>query len=225
MAKEHHCPNDGPQPCNASTSRIHTCGLCNATWEEDLSGPPAPATAAPAAKTPPIPPTTIATPRAPAAPTTSSSSPNSPPAAAKPPVPATVATGRVSTSNPVAPATPAPAARSPGPIPTAATQPAPTPDRKPGPPPPPPGVTSRSLTYQDELVGSLDGLEAKIATAKVKTCPVCHSPDLAQPSQSIAVGGRIALGDSQSYRVHWWFADTGDAYVPPITKVAMKASA
>ncbi len=34
MAKEHHCPNDGAQPCNAAGSIIHVCPLCYARWEE-----------------------------------------------------------------------------------------------------------------------------------------------------------------------------------------------
>ncbi|MFA5896667.1 MAG: hypothetical protein WC985_07160 [Thermoplasmata archaeon] len=46
MAKEHHCPNCGAQPCNASTSKIHTCGICAAVWEEVISEPrPAPSPA------------------------------------------------------------------------------------------------------------------------------------------------------------------------------------
>ncbi len=59
MAKEHHCPTCGAQPCNASTSKIHTCGLCAAVWEEVITDakpapppakPPAPATPPAAAK-------------------------------------------------------------------------------------------------------------------------------------------------------------------------------
>lgn len=34
MAKEHHCPNDGAQPCNAAGSIIHVCPHCYARWEE-----------------------------------------------------------------------------------------------------------------------------------------------------------------------------------------------
>ena len=34
MAKEHHCPNHGAQPCNAAGSIIHVCPLCYARWEE-----------------------------------------------------------------------------------------------------------------------------------------------------------------------------------------------
>ncbi len=52
MAKEHHCPNCGAQPCNASSSTIHVCPLCVARWEEVISDekpsapPPRPATPA-----------------------------------------------------------------------------------------------------------------------------------------------------------------------------------
>ncbi len=59
MAKEHHCPNDGAQPCNAAGSIIHVCPLCYARWEEVIPEdkplpmapapkPAPPATAAPA---------------------------------------------------------------------------------------------------------------------------------------------------------------------------------
>ena len=34
MAKEHHCPNDGAQPCNAAGSIVHVCPICYARWEE-----------------------------------------------------------------------------------------------------------------------------------------------------------------------------------------------
>ncbi|MCI4371655.1 MAG: hypothetical protein L3J78_03300 [Thermoplasmata archaeon] len=34
MAKEHHCPNHGAQPCNASGSIIHVCPICYTRWEE-----------------------------------------------------------------------------------------------------------------------------------------------------------------------------------------------
>ncbi|HYS72492.1 MAG TPA: hypothetical protein VEO96_00705 [Thermoplasmata archaeon] len=53
MAKEHHCPNDGAQPCNAAGSIIHVCPLCYARWEEvipedkPITAPPAPKPAPP----------------------------------------------------------------------------------------------------------------------------------------------------------------------------------
>ncbi|HYS99573.1 MAG TPA: hypothetical protein VEO20_02805 [Thermoplasmata archaeon] len=55
MAKEHHCPNDGAQPCNAAGSIIHICPLCYARWEEVI--PEDKPVAAPPAKpaTPPAP--------------------------------------------------------------------------------------------------------------------------------------------------------------------------
>ena len=51
MAKLHHCPNDGAQPCNASGGIIHICPLCYARWEELIpedkpAPPPAPKPAA-----------------------------------------------------------------------------------------------------------------------------------------------------------------------------------
>ncbi len=47
MAKEHHCPNCGAQPCNASGSTIHVCPVCVTRWEEVLpEDKPAPAPAA-----------------------------------------------------------------------------------------------------------------------------------------------------------------------------------
>jgi hypothetical protein len=229
MAKEHHCPNDGPQPCNASTSRIHTCGLCNATWEEDLSGavtlppvqapkltvPPTPAPGGagsaplPVAKPAPQNPVTTATKPAPfAAPASPKPSPTPTPTPAK---------------SVTAPASPIPAEPTPSSVaPQPASQ---APDRKPSYPIPPPGEKSTSETYRDEVVGSVDALDQKIASAKFKTCPGCRSTDLLQASQYIDAGGRLVLGDSQSYRGHWWYADTGELYQPPVTKVALKASA
>ena len=62
MAKEHHCPNDGAQPCNAAGSIIHVCPLCYARWEEvipeDKPAPPSPPK--PAAPTAPATPTPVA---------------------------------------------------------------------------------------------------------------------------------------------------------------------
>ncbi len=59
MAKEHHCPNDGAQPCNAAGSIIHVCPRCYARWEEVIpedkpigAPPPAPKPAPPAAVAP-----------------------------------------------------------------------------------------------------------------------------------------------------------------------------
>jgi len=58
MAKEHHCPNDGAQPCNAAGSIIHVCPLCYARWEEvipedrPVAPPPAPKPAPPATAAP-----------------------------------------------------------------------------------------------------------------------------------------------------------------------------
>lgn len=37
MAKEHHCPNHGAQPCNAMGSTIHVCPLCLTRWDELIS--------------------------------------------------------------------------------------------------------------------------------------------------------------------------------------------
>ena len=50
MAKLHHCPNDGAQPCNAAGSTIHVCPLCYARWDEVVTEekPAAPAPLAPA---------------------------------------------------------------------------------------------------------------------------------------------------------------------------------
>ncbi|TLZ89840.1 MAG: hypothetical protein E6J92_03370 [Methanobacteriota archaeon] len=56
MAKEHHCPNDGAQPCNASGGIIHVCPLCYARWEEVIpEDKPAPPTPAPKPAAPPTP--------------------------------------------------------------------------------------------------------------------------------------------------------------------------
>lgn len=54
MAKEHHCPNHGAQPCNASGGIVHVCPICYVRWEEvipeDKPAPtPAPKPAAPIA--------------------------------------------------------------------------------------------------------------------------------------------------------------------------------
>src|SRR5438067_13802204 len=51
MAKMHHCPNDGAQPCNAAGSIIHVCPLCYARWDEVIpEDEPAPAPTTPASK-------------------------------------------------------------------------------------------------------------------------------------------------------------------------------
>ncbi len=51
MAKMHHCPNDGAQPCNAAGSIIHVCPLCYARWDEVIpEDKPAPAPTPPAPK-------------------------------------------------------------------------------------------------------------------------------------------------------------------------------
>ncbi|HYV08847.1 MAG TPA: hypothetical protein VEL81_04635 [Thermoplasmata archaeon] len=57
MAKEHHCPNDGAQPCNAAGSIIHVCPHCYARWEEVIPEDK-PIAAQPATK--PAPPTPAA---------------------------------------------------------------------------------------------------------------------------------------------------------------------
>jgi hypothetical protein len=60
MAKVHHCPIDGIQPCNAAGSIIHVCPICYTRWEEAIpedqpaqpskpAAPPAPPAAAPPA--------------------------------------------------------------------------------------------------------------------------------------------------------------------------------
>src|SRR5256885_831304 len=52
MAKMHHCPNDGAQPCNAAGSIIHVCPLCYARWDEVIpEDKPAPA---PTPSAPPV---------------------------------------------------------------------------------------------------------------------------------------------------------------------------
>ena len=67
MAKAHHCPIDGAQPCNAAGSIIHVCPICYTRWEEvipeDKPAPPTPKPAPTAA-----PPPTTPKPAAPAAP-------------------------------------------------------------------------------------------------------------------------------------------------------------
>ncbi len=55
MAKEHHCPNHGAQPCNASGGIIHVCPICYTRWDEVIveeKPSPAPAPAKPVAPTP-----------------------------------------------------------------------------------------------------------------------------------------------------------------------------
>jgi hypothetical protein len=66
MAKEHHCPNDGAQPCNAAGSIIHICPICYTRWDEVLpeDKPAPPPTPRPAA--PPAPPKPVAPAAAPA---------------------------------------------------------------------------------------------------------------------------------------------------------------
>ncbi len=188
MAREHHCPNCGPQACNASTSKIHTCGVCAAIWEEDLSAPaPAP--------TPPRPATPAPAPAA------------APPVAVKPTAPATPGPPKPAVAAPASP-TPAPVAPKPAP---AASPAAP----KPVPPaaPAPPAVASMTAARPATPGGKK--LADVVQAAKVKRCPSCTSDSLAAPSDFAEVQGRVAFQDSQTYRGHWWYADTGEAYVPP----------
>jgi hypothetical protein len=51
MAKVHHCPIDGVQPCNAAGSIIHVCPICYTRWEEVI--PEDQPVAAPKPATPP----------------------------------------------------------------------------------------------------------------------------------------------------------------------------
>jgi len=52
------------------------------------------------------------------------------------------------------------------------------------------------------------------AAAKVKRCPACESDNLAAPSDYLEQGGRVILVDSQTYRAHRWYADTGELLKP-----------
>lgn len=51
----------------------------------------------------------------------------------------------------------------------------------------------------------------------MKRCPVCKSDSLAAPSDYVEQGGKIVLVDSQTYRGHRWYADTGEVLqaLPP----------
>jgi len=60
MAKAHHCPNDGAQPCNAAGSIIHVCPLCYARWEEVIPEDKPIVTPRPVPKPPPPTPATPA---------------------------------------------------------------------------------------------------------------------------------------------------------------------
>jgi len=53
-------------------------------------------------------------------------------------------------------------------------------------------------------------LSEAVATAKVKRCPACGSDNLAAPGDYLEQGGRVILVDSQTYRGHRWYADTGE---------------
>ncbi len=63
--------------------------------------------------------------------------------------------------------------------------------------------------------GAAGTLSGTLAAAQVKRCPKCQSDSLAAPSDLKEVGGRVVFQDSQTYRGHWWYADTGELYVPP----------
>ncbi len=54
MAKEHHCPVHGAQPCNASGGIIHVCPIGYERWDEvvEEKSSPAPAPPKPVAPTP-----------------------------------------------------------------------------------------------------------------------------------------------------------------------------
>ncbi len=184
MAREHRCPNCGPQACNASTSKIHTCGVCAAIWEEDLSAP------------------VVATPR-PAAPAPSAPAPAAPDA--KPAPPATPGPAAAKPTPPAAPP-PAPAA------PTATAVPP-----KPAAPPPvaAPGAPAAGKPSTPSTPAGPKTLADIVAAAKVKRCPKCTSDGVALPSDFRIVQGRTILTDSQTYRAHEWYADTGELVPSP----------
>ncbi len=62
-----------------------------------------------------------------------------------------------------------------------------------------------------------------VQAAKVKRCPKCVSDSLAAPLDFLEVQGRIVLQDSQTYRAHRWYADTGELYMPPAASAAPAA--
>lgn len=194
MVKEHHCPNCGPQPCNASTSKIHTCGVCAAVWEEVL-GEGAPAARAVAPPAAPAKPVALATPAAP------TPTPAGPPSAqAPPPKPGNPGAAAASIAAPptAAPARPAPQS------PAKPSETAPSAQPKPAP----------AVTAAKPAAPMGRRLADVLGSAQVKRCPQCRSDGLAQPSDFLEAQGRIVLIDSQSYRGHHWFADTGEAYTP-----------
>ncbi len=185
MAKEHHCPNCGPQPCNASTSRIHTCGACAAVWDEMITdAKPSPA-AGPAA----------------AAPAAPAGAPKPAAAAPVPPKPA--------------PATPA----------TPVAQAAPTPRPAPAQASPPSGPVPIASAATERPGPGSKRLSDLVAGARVSRCPSCITEPLNHPSDFREVQGRIVFIDSQSYRGHMWFADTGEAYRPPTVPTPSEAKA
>lgn len=218
MAREHHCPNCGAQACNASTSKIHTCGVCAAIWEEDLSAPvPAP--------TPPRPATPVPapTPAAPVARPATAPPPAPPPKPALQPTPGNPAPAATATARPIIPPGPpaapmaAPADGSglrPAPaIVSPAATPKPTPVAAPkqlpagpsaGPGPAAPTSSGGEKTMAEVLQG-----------AQVKRCPSCESEGVAQPSDFAMIQGRLVLVDSQTYRAHRWYADTGELLPAP----------
>ncbi len=63
----------------------------------------------------------------------------------------------------------------------------------------------------------------------MKRCPKCQSDSLAAPSEFRMAQNRLVLVDSQTYRAHEWYADTGEllpaaapAAPPPATPAAPK---
>lgn len=233
MAREHHCPNCGPQACNASTSRIHTCGVCAAVWEEDLSAapvapappkPPAPGPAAtpqaappkPAGPAPPSPPAqrpatapsaVPAAATAPKATAPGTPTPAATPATAPPPrptIPQAPPAAKAAPSPPAAPVPPNPAAApSAGTAPSSGSGPAPA-------KPPAPTAAAPAVHGEDKPASRTKRLADVVAAAKVKRCPLCKSDSLAAPSDYVEQGGKTLLVDSQTYHGHRWYADTGE---------------
>ncbi len=62
-----------------------------------------------------------------------------------------------------------------------------------------------------------------VAAAKVKRCPKCTSDGVAQPGDFRTVQGRVVLVDSQTYRGHEWYADTGELLPSAPAKPAVPA--
>ncbi len=78
-----------------------------------------------------------------------------------------------------------------------------------------PAAPPSARTVKATAPGGTKTLADVLPGAKVTRCPACQSDGVAQPNDFTTVQGRLVLMDSQTYRGHQWYADTGELLPTP----------